>query len=304
MNDAFDTTDPIPAQHCPNNEMRYHWLIRYHGSRGGPVELLYTGPNKTDATREIARLEAEGNRVIPPAISWSDPDAPCCEWCEHPFGEDREGGEVELCGTAHPVRWAEDTYEIRRAKRPRGPGQQRAVSTRLEICQQCADEMQANRENAVRRLQAGGLARKDAEAIHGGDAQALRRAMEERGVPAMRPLRRDGTMSDRADNLYREAAIAGILGDKKEAESKRNDARAEEFYLDRQRAIHRIEQLGINRGCAEEVVDELLLQMKSGWILERSDVESARERTELMWSIAGLVLIPLAIGFGIFYGLG
>ena len=77
-------------------------------------------------------------------------------------------------------------------KRARGPGQQGFVSTRLEICQQCADEMQANRENAVLRLQAGGLSREDAEAIHGGDAQALRRAMEERGVPAMLPLRRDG----------------------------------------------------------------------------------------------------------------
>ena len=38
------------------------------------------------------------------------------------------------------------------------------------------------------RLQAGGLSREDAEAIHGGDAQALRRAMEERGIPAMLPL--------------------------------------------------------------------------------------------------------------------
>ena len=231
----------------------------------------------------------------------SAPDVPCCAWCERPFGEDREGGEVELCGTAHPMRWAKGTYEIRRAKRPRGPGQQGVVLTRLEICQQCADEMQANRETAVLRLQAGGLSREDAEAIHGGDAQALRRAMEERGVPTMRPLRRDGTMSDRADNLYREAAIAGILGDKKEAESKQNDARAEELSLDRQRAIHRIEQLGITRGCAEEVVDELLLQMECGRTLDGRDVESARERTELMWSIAGLVLIPLAIGFGIFY---
>ena len=231
----------------------------------------------------------------------SGPDVPCCAWCERPFGEDREGGKVELYGTAHPVRWAEGTYQLRRAKRPRGPGQQGFVSTRLEICHQCADEMQANRENAVLRLQAGGLSREDAEAIHGGDAQALRRAMEERGVPAMLPLRRDGTMSDRADNLYREAAIAGVIGDKKEAKSKRKDARAEELHLDRQSAIHCIERLGINQECAEEVVDELLLQMECGRTLERSDVESARERTELMWSIAGLVLIPLAIGFGIFY---
>ena len=46
-----DTTDPIPAQHCPHNAPRHHWLIRYCLPSGGPVELLYTGPDESDAAQ-------------------------------------------------------------------------------------------------------------------------------------------------------------------------------------------------------------------------------------------------------------
>ena len=266
------------------------------------MQLLYTGPAEDDAVREIARLEGEGNRVIPPAASWSNPDAPRCAFCDCPFGEDRKGGEVELHGTSHPKRWPDYTYGLRRTKRPRGPGLKGYVKTRLEICQACADELRANRETTVRRLQdEGGLSRKDAEAIQGGDDEALARAMKARGVPAISSLRRDRSMSYEASSLYREAAISGILGDTKEAESKRNDARAEELHLDRQRAIRSIELLGIDRERAEEVVDEIRLQIEVRCNWEESAIEEAREARELRWSIIGLGFLVLAVGLGVIY---
>ena len=293
---------PIPAQHCPHNSPHHHWAIRYCPPDGGPVEVLYVGPDKDDATREIARLEAEGNRVIPPAASWSDPDAPRCAWCEFPFGEDREGGEVEFYGTGHPARGHDKTYVLRRAKHPRGPGMNGLVMTRLEICQLCTSELGGNRENEIRRLQDGGLSRKDAEAIHEGDAEALSRAMEKRGVSAMRPLRLNYAMSEKASNLYREAAIAGILGDEGEVESKRNDARAEELHLDRQDAIGRIQRrMACEREGAEEVVDEILMKMSIRCSWEEGEVQDAQERKELAWSVTGIVLVAVAIGLGIFY---
>ena len=285
MSGAADTTDPIPAQHWPQNEPRHHWLIRYYGPHSGPVQGLYTGPDESDAAHEIARLEAEGNRVIPPAASWSDPDAPRCRLCGAPFGEDREGGEVE--------EWQPGAG--RRPRRKRRPG--------IVFCQRCAAELEENRENEIRRLQdEGGLSRKDAAAISRGDDQALFRVMEKRGVPWPDPEKTNCAMSEKAFNLYREAAIASILGDEGEAESKRNDARAEEFHLDRQNAIWRIQRWTGGEGEeAAKAVDEIVMQMSSRRRIDESAARYARDRAELRWWIFGLVLVAVAIGLGIFY---
>ncbi len=85
------------------------------------------------------------------------------------------------------------------------------------------------------------------------------------------------------------------------AESKRKDAEAEGFHLNRQHAIRRIECLGGDRKKAEEIVDEILMQMSSSHMLDESAARYARDRAELRWSIFMLVLVAVAIGLGIFY---
>ena len=284
MSGTSDTTDPIPAQHWPYGRPHQRWLIRYYGPHGGPVQGQYTGPDESDAAREIARLEAEGNRVIPPAASWSDTDAPRCQLCNAPFGDDHDGGEVEEW---HP-----------------GAGRRLWRKRRRDIafCQRCAAELKENRENEIRHLQdEGGLSRKDAEAIRDGDDQALFRVMEKRGVARPVPEKMVGTMSRRAYELYREAAIAGILGEEEEAESKRKDAEAEEFHLDRQDAIWRIECLGGEREEATKTVDEILMQMSAAHRSDKFVAEYGRDQAEVRWVIFGLVLGAVVIGLGIFY---
>ena len=108
-------------------------------------------------------------------------------------------------------------------------------------------------------------------------------------------------MSYEASSLYREAAIAGILGDTKEAESKRNDALGEDLNLDRQRAIRRIERLDIDRERAEEVVDDILSLMHTSWSMEECDTASVQQARELEWSIIGLGFLVLIVGLGIVY---
>ncbi len=105
----------------------------------------------------------------------------------------------------------------------------------------------------------------------------------------------------RAWHRGREGAARRERERQEEAESKRKDAAAEEFNLNRQHAIRRIEGLGEDRKKAEEIVDEILMQMSSSHMLDESAARYARDRAGLRWSIFMLVLVAVAIGLGIFY---
>ena len=166
MTSEFDNTSPIPARHCPHNELQQQWLIRYREQSGGPVKELYTGPYKGDAARAISRLEIEGNRIVPPARSWTDPDARRCLLCQTPFGDDRDGGEAEefrpgigicqTCSTDDELDEAEGWEDETRLTR-----QQAAANLRRNIA--LAELMGFNRSQAIDNMLEAGVDRVKAE---------------------------------------------------------------------------------------------------------------------------------------------
>ena len=116
--------------------------------------------------------------------------------------------------------------------------------------------------------------------------------------------RRDHTLPWRATKLYRDAAIAGILGDTDERLNKLKDASAEEYHFNRQGTIYRLLDHGTERERAEEIVDEILVDLKVRTSMDHLLASSARERAELIWSISGLAAFALAGGWHSCTGLG
>ncbi|GEM_PF-5202466 len=79
---------------CPDNGPELRYRFRYRPARGGTVQECHAGPNRLDAERMVGWLHAWGDRILPPAASHADPDAPRCRLCGAPFGDDLDGGEV------------------------------------------------------------------------------------------------------------------------------------------------------------------------------------------------------------------